>query len=45
MRQYHLAQINIAEAKAEMDTEMMSGFVTRLDEINALAGSFPGATS
>jgi hypothetical protein len=38
----HLAQINVAEAKAEMDTEMMSGFVSRLDEINALADSFSG---
>jgi len=42
VKKYHLAQINIAEAKAEMDTEMMSGFVTRLDEINALADSFSG---
>jgi len=42
MGQYHLAQINIAEAKAEMDTELMSGFVSRLEEINALADSSPG---
>jgi len=26
MNRYNLAQINIAEAKAEMDTETMSGF-------------------
>lgn len=34
---YHLAQLNIAKAQAEMDSELMSGFVSRLDEINALA--------
>ena len=39
---YHLAQINIAQARAEMDTEEMSGFVARLEEINALADMSPG---
>ena len=42
MKKYHLAQINVAVAKAEMDTEIMQGFVSRLDEINALADNAPG---
>lgn len=40
--QYQLAQINIAQAKAEMDAETMSGFVNRLDEINAIADKADG---
>jgi hypothetical protein len=32
-----LAQINIALAKAEMNSEIMDGFVSRLDEINETA--------
>lgn len=39
---FQLAQVNIAQAKAEMDTETMSGFVNRLDEINALAEQSEG---
>jgi len=42
MTDFHLAQINIAKAKAEMDSEIMTGFVQRLDEINQLADQFPG---
>ncbi len=42
MTQYHIAQINIAQAQDEMDTELMRGFVERLDEINSLADSAPG---
>ena len=42
MQHYHLAQINIAHAHAEMDTATMQGFVERLDEINAIADSFSG---
>jgi len=42
MDQYYLAQINIAEAKAEMDTDTMSGFVAQLENINTLADSSPG---
>lgn len=42
MTEYHLAQINIAAARAEMDTELMADFVARLEEINALAESTPG---
>lgn len=39
---YCIAQINIAKAKAEMDSDVMRGFVEKLDEINALADSSPG---
>lgn len=42
MTTHHLAQINIARALAPMDSETMSGFVARLDEINALADGSPG---
>ncbi len=34
---FHLAQVNIARIKAPLDDPLMAGFVTRLDEINALA--------
>ncbi len=39
---YHLAQINTAQAKAEMDSDVMQGFVSRLDEINAIADTAAG---
>ena len=39
---YHLAQLNVAKALAEMDSPIMHGFVSRLDEINALAECAPG---
>lgn len=42
MIKHHLAQINIAKAQADMDSQIMSGFVERLDEINALADKSPG---
>jgi hypothetical protein len=42
LKQYHLAQINIAMAQADMDSQIMSGFVKRLDEINAIADISPG---
>lgn len=42
MKQYHLAQINIAHAQAPMDSNVMKGFVDRLAEINALADNSPG---
>tara|TARA_R110001592_G_scaffold363036_1_gene679390 strand:+ start:6326 stop:6775 length:450 start_codon:yes stop_codon:yes gene_type:complete len=42
MVDYHIAQINIALARSEMTDEIMSGFVARLDEINALADISPG---
>ena len=39
---WQLAQINIAVAREEMDSPVMSGFATRLDEINALAEGSDG---
>lgn len=39
---YQLAQINIARAVADLESEQMAGFVARLDEINALADHSPG---
>lgn len=39
---HHLAQINIARARAPMDDAMMQGFVDRLDEINALVDTSRG---
>lgn len=38
----HLAQVNIARARASIDDPVMAGFVARLDEINALAEASPG---
>ena len=34
---FHLAELNIAEAKAPLMSPQLSGFVARIDEINALA--------
>jgi hypothetical protein len=42
MSKYHIAQVNIGRIRAELDDPIMAGFVTRLDEINALADSSPG---
>ena len=42
MAEFQLAQINVAQAVAEMDSAVMSGFVSRLDEINAMADAAPG---
>lgn len=39
---YHLAQINIALAVDDMDSPVMQGFVSRLDEINGLAEQSDG---
>jgi heme-degrading monooxygenase HmoA len=39
---YHLAQINIARAVADLDSPLMAGFVSRLEEINALAEQAKG---
>jgi len=41
-RKYQLAQINIAKAKAPLDSPIMQGFVEQLDHINALAENSPG---
>ena len=35
--EYHLAQVNIARMNADIEDPIMSEFVQRLDEINALA--------
>jgi hypothetical protein len=42
MTAYHLAQINIGRALAPLDDPMLAGFMSRLDEINALADTSPG---
>ncbi len=42
MAEFHLAQINIAQAQDAMESKTMQGFVDRLDEINALADSARG---
>lgn len=42
MSGYHIAQVNIGRIVAELDDPVMSGFVNRLDEINALADASPG---
>lgn len=39
---YHLAQVNIGRVRAPIEDPLMSGFVSRLDEINALADGSPG---
>jgi hypothetical protein len=42
MTRYHIAQVNIGRIKAELDDAIMYGFVSRLDEINALADTSAG---
>lgn len=39
---FHIAQANIARMLAPPDDPLLAGFVTRLENINALADSFPG---
>lgn len=39
---YHLAQLNIAHAVDDMESETMAPFVALLDQINSLAESSPG---
>src|SRR3954469_23493588 len=39
---WHLAQINLAYARADEDDPVMAEFMAQLDEINALAESSPG---
>lgn len=39
---WHLAEINVATAKFDLDAPEMVGFTGRLDEINALADAAPG---
>lgn len=42
MAGYNIAQVNIGRIRAELEDPIMSGFVNRLDEINALADASPG---
>ena len=42
LTKYHLAQINIAKSRATRDSEIMKGFIDRLDEINRVADNSPG---
>jgi len=42
MTEMQLAQVNIARMKGPLESEVMAGFVARLDEINALADASPG---
>ena len=42
MTKYHLAQLNIGRVLGAMDSEIMYGFASRLDEINALADTAEG---
>jgi hypothetical protein len=37
-----LAQVNVARMRGPLESEVMAGFVARLDEINALADRSPG---
>jgi hypothetical protein len=42
MPPFHLAQVNIARAKAPLDSPELADFTRRLDEINALADGSEG---
>jgi hypothetical protein len=42
MATYELAQLNIGVIKAPMDSPVMEGFASQLDDINALAEATPG---
>ena len=39
---YHLAQVNVARSRADLEDPIMAGFVDQLPAINALADSSPG---
>jgi hypothetical protein len=39
---WHLAQVNLAYARADQDDPVMAGFMAQLDEINSLAERSPG---
>lgn len=39
---FHLAQLNLADAIADMDSPIMADFVNATDSINALAATSPG---
>ena len=42
MTVFHLAQVNVARLVAPLDSPQLTGFVSRLDEVNALADRAPG---
>jgi len=42
MDRFHLAQLNIAEPRAPLESAVMVDFVANLDRINALAEASPG---
>jgi hypothetical protein len=42
MSKYHIAQVNIGRVKAPVDDPVMAGFMSRLDDLNALADRSPG---
>ena len=42
MAAFHLAQVNVARLVAPLDSPQLIGFVSRLDEVNALADCAPG---
>ncbi len=42
MSEYYLAQLNIAYAKASIDSEIMADFAAQLDSVNAAAENAPG---
>ena len=39
---FQVTQINIAQAKAPVDSPLLADFVAKLDEVNALADAAPG---
>ena len=42
MPDYHLAQLNIAKMKFDIDSPELADFVARLEDVNALADDSPG---
>jgi len=42
MIDYHLAQLNIAKMKYDIDSPELTDFVARLEDVNALADDSPG---
>lgn len=41
-KDWHIAQMNVATALYPLDDDRMSGFMNRLDTVNALADRSPG---
>jgi heme-degrading monooxygenase HmoA len=39
---FHIAEVNVARLLAPLDSPQLAGFVSRLDELNALADQAPG---